>query len=45
MEIGGEICRTEMMIYNDPIAIEYPCQYYSELLELDEEIKNLSLEV
>jgi hypothetical protein len=48
MEIGNGICRTEMMIYDEPVAMEYPCEYYSELKDLDKtfywtiKCKNLS---
>ena len=35
MEIGNGLCRTEMMIYDEPVAMEYPCEYYSELKDLD----------
>jgi len=35
MEIGNGICRTDMMINGDPIAMEYPCEYYSELKDLE----------
>lgn len=38
MEIGGGYCRTDLMIDKDPISMEYPCEYYSELLQLDESI-------
>jgi hypothetical protein len=35
MEIGNGYCRTDVMLHNDPIAMEYPCEYYSELKDLD----------
>jgi hypothetical protein len=35
MEIGSGMCRTDMMIFDDPISMEYPCEYYSELKDLD----------
>jgi hypothetical protein len=35
MEIGNGYCRTDVMLYNDPITMEYPCEYYSELKDLD----------
>jgi len=41
MEIGNGICRTEMMIYDEPVAMEYPCEYYSELKDLDKSIKGM----
>ena len=41
MEIGGGYCRTDMMIDKDPVSMEYPCEYYSELRELDDRIKLL----
>ena len=41
MEVGNQYCRTDMMIANDPIAIEYPCEYYSELKDIDKLFKEL----
>ena len=41
MEIGGGYCRTDMIIHKDPVSMEYPCEYYSELSELDDRIKLL----
>ena len=35
MELGNGICRTDMMMDTDPISIEYPCEYYSELKDLE----------
>jgi hypothetical protein len=35
MEIGNGYCRTDIMLHNDPIAMEYPCEYYYELKDLD----------
>jgi len=35
MEIGNGMCRTDMMMDNDPITMEYPCEYYSELKDLE----------
>jgi hypothetical protein len=35
MEIGNGICRTDLMMTDYPIAIEYPCEYYSELADLE----------
>ena len=35
MEIGNGYCRTDVMLHNDPITMEYPCEYYSELKDLD----------
>jgi len=35
MEIGNGYCSTDIMLYNDPITMEYPCEYYSELKDLD----------
>jgi len=39
MEIGNGYCRTEMMLQDDLISMEYPCEYYSELKELDKQLK------
>lgn len=39
MEIGGGYCRTDMMMYDNAITMEYPCEYYSELKNLDKEIQ------
>ena len=41
MEIGGGYCRTDMMMYENAITMEYPCEYYSELKNLDNEIQKL----
>ena len=38
MEIGGGVCRTDIMIDKDPISMEYPCEYYSELRDLENSI-------
>jgi len=35
MEIGNGMCRTDMMMDNDLITMEYPCEYYSELKDLE----------
>jgi len=35
MELGGGYCRTDMMMYDNAISMEYPCEYYSELKQLD----------
>jgi len=35
MEIGNGMCRTDMLIDKDPVSMEYPCEYYSELKDLD----------
>jgi len=35
MEIGGGYCRTDMMLYNNSVTMEYPCEYYSEFKDLD----------
>jgi hypothetical protein len=37
MEIGNGMCRTDMMMDNDPITMEYPCEYYSELRDLEKQ--------
>jgi len=39
MEIGNGYCRTEMMLQDDLISMEYPCEYYSELKDLDKQLK------
>jgi len=39
MEIGNGYCRTEMMLQDDVISMEYPCEYYSELKDLDKQLK------
>jgi len=41
VEIGNGYCRTDIMLHNEPIAMEYPCEYYSELHDLDNKIKLL----
>ena len=41
MEIGNGICRTDLMMGKDPIAMEYPCEYYSELSDIDKQLKLL----
>jgi hypothetical protein len=45
MEIGGGFCRTDMLMFDNSITMEYPCEYYSEFLELDKEIQKLYPEV
>ena len=35
MEIGNGMCRTDMLMDNDPITMEHPCEYYSELKDLE----------
>jgi len=35
MELGNGMCRTDIMMDNDPITMEYPCEYYSELKDLE----------
>jgi len=35
MELGNGLCRTDMMMDNDPITMEYPCEYYSELKDFE----------
>jgi len=37
MEIGGGFCRTDLMIDKDPISMEYPCELYPELRDLDKQ--------
>jgi hypothetical protein len=39
MEIGNGVCRTDLLIENDQITMEYPCKYYSELKDLDKQLK------
>jgi hypothetical protein len=41
MEIGNGMCRTDMMIDNEPVSMEYPCEYYSELKNLDKSIRGM----
>lgn len=41
LEIGNGVCRTDMMLGKDPVSVEYPCEYYSELRDLDDRIKLL----
>jgi|DEB0MinimDraft_10_1074344.scaffolds.fasta_scaffold38154_3 hypothetical protein len=41
MEIGNDMCRTDLMMGREPIAIEYPCEYYSELSDIDKQLKLL----
>ena len=41
MEIGNGYCRTEMMLKDEVISMEYPCEYYSELKDLDKSIKGM----
>jgi hypothetical protein len=40
MEIGDGVCRTDLMMIDKSIAIEYPCEYYSELKDLDKKLQN-----
>jgi len=39
MEIGNGMCRTDMLIDKDPVSMEYPCEYYSELKDLDKKLQ------
>ena len=41
MELGNGMCRTDMLIDRDPISMEYPCEYYSELKNLETELKRV----
>ena len=41
MEIGGGYCRSDMMMYDNIVTMEYPCEYYSELKDLDKEIQKM----
>jgi hypothetical protein len=41
MEIGNGICRTDLMMQDDQISIEYPCEYYSELKDLDKKLNEM----
>jgi len=41
MEIGNGICRTDLMMQDDQISIEYPCEYYSELKEVEKQLKEM----
>ena len=40
-EIGGGYCRTDLKMYDDIVTMEYPCEYYSELRNLDSNLKEL----
>lgn len=41
MEIGGGFCRTDLMLPNNVLTtMEYPCEYYSELKDVDDVINN-----
>ena len=39
MEIGNGMCRTDLMLQGDQITMEYPCEYYSELKDLDKQLQ------
>ena len=41
MEIGNGLCRTDLMLQDSPVSIEYPCEYYSELSDVDDTLKLL----
>jgi hypothetical protein len=41
MEIGNGMCRTDFMIDKDPVSMEYPCEYYSELRDIDDRLRLL----
>ena len=41
MEIGNGMCRTDILIDKEPVSMEYPCEYYSELRDVDYRIKLL----
>jgi hypothetical protein len=41
MELGGGYCRTDMMLEDNAITMEYPCEYYSELKNLETELKRV----
>ena len=43
IEIGNGYCRTDMMIVDEPISIEYPCEYYQEFLDLEKEFNKNKL--
>ena len=38
VEIGNGICRTDMMLDNEVVSMEYPCEYYSELRDWDKKL-------
>ena len=40
MEIGNGICRTDLILQSNQISMEYPCEYYSELKDLDKQLKD-----
>ena len=40
MEIGNGVCRTDMLIDKDPVSMEYPCEYYSQLKNLESKLKD-----
>ena len=41
MEIGNGYCRTDMLLEDNAVTMEYPCEYYSELRDVDDRIKLL----
>ena len=40
IEIGNGYCRTDLMLQDDQVTIEYPCKYYSELKDLDKQLQD-----
>ena len=41
MEISNSMCRTDLIFQGDQITMEYPCEYYSELKEIDKTLKEM----
>ena len=41
MEIGSGYCRTDMMLGENSVTMEYPCEYFSELRDLDNVLKTV----
>lgn len=44
IEIGGGYCRTDLMLPNKVLTtMEYPCEYYGEFKDADEQIKKFGV--
>jgi len=41
VELGGGYCRTDMKLQDNFITMEYPCEYYSELRDIDDRLRLL----
>ena len=41
IEIGNGYCRTDMMIDNSVVTMEYPCELYSELSEVETKLQEM----